>query len=198
MEKYFLAIDASTSKIGLSVWDLNDYSLKECFGWQNNSKLNLLQKASFFEEQIKTIIEKYNIIESCIEAPKLSMMNMHTGNQQITSAKTLKVLSQINFAIQYILFKKNIHIEELDEKFCKRFSYPGYKVKRNGVTIKMQYHEQIIKDETINSDLYNFSYKDKKGEENLYKWVEDIMDSIIVGKAYLNIKKEGLKIQDLI
>lgn len=198
LQKYFLAIDGSTSKVGLSLWDLNNYELIKCWGWSFKASLTLLEKAKFFEEELKIIINDYNIIEACIEAPKLSMMNMFSGKEQVTSAKTLKVLSQINFGYQYILHQRGIHVEELDESLCKKLSYPAYKVKRNGITVKMQYQGQVLEDESLDPKIYNFTYIDKKTEEvKCYKWVEDIIDSLIVGKAYLNIKKQGLKIADI-
>jgi hypothetical protein len=198
LNKYFLAIDGSTSKVGLSLWDLNSYQLIKCWGWSFKGTLTLLEKAKFFEDELKTIISEYNIIEACIEAPKLSMMNMFSGKEQVTSARTLKVLSQINFGYQYILHQRGIHVEELDESLCKKLSYPAYKVKRNGITVKMQYQGQVLEDESLDPKIYNFTYIDKKTEEvKCYKWVEDVIDSLIVGKAYLNIKKQGLKIADI-
>lgn len=197
MDKYFMAIDGSTSKVGISIWDLNNYELIKTYGWSFSPKLSLLEKANFFKLEINKILNEYNVINACIEAPKVSMMNMKTGKEQVTSAKILKVLSQINFAYQYILYSKGIKIEELDENLCKRFSYPAYKVKRNGVTVKQQYQEQVLNDNEINNDLFNFTYEGRGGIIKNYAWVEDIIDSIIVGKAYLNIIKENISLEDI-
>lgn len=189
-----LAIDGSTSKVGLSVWDKETKKLLKCIGWK--FKLGtLLTKLDFFKEQVELIIKEHpEINEMVIEAPKISMVNMFSGQQQVTSAKTLKVLSQVNMGYQYICHSLGLKVEELDEKLCKRFAYPSYKQKR-GTPVKEQFQEQVIADVTIPKEMYYFTKTDKEGKVKLYDWVEDILDSIIVGKAVCNIYGEGLTLE---
>ncbi len=191
-----LAIDGSTSKVGMSVWDKETKKLIKCLGWKFKQG-SLLEKLDYFKAQVDELIKEHpEIDEMVIEAPKVAMMNMFSGKQQVTSAKTLKVLSQVNMGYQYVCHALGMKVDELDEKLCKRFSYPSYKQKR-GTPVKEQYQEQVIADPTIPKDMYYFVKVDKLGVEKLYDWVEDVLDSIIVGKAVCNIYGEGLTLEQI-
>lgn len=191
-----LAIDGSTSKVGYSVWDKEKKQLVKTFGWKFKQG-SLLEKLDFFKSQLDEVLKEHpDVDEMVIEAPKVSMMNMFSGAQQVTSAKTLKVLSQVNMGYQYICHAAGLKVDELDEKLCKRFSYPGYK-QRRGTPVKEQYQEQVIADTSIPKEMYYYVKTDKLGNEKLYDWAEDVMDSIIVGKAVCNIYGEGLTLEQI-
>ncbi len=180
----------------MSVWDKDQKKLLKCLGWKFKQG-SLLEKLDYFKAQVDELLKEHpEIDEMVIEAPKVAMMNMFSGKQQVTSAKTLKVLSQVNMGYQYICHALGMKVDELDEKLCKRFSYPSYKQKR-GTPVKEQYQEQVIADPTIQKDMYYFVKVDKLGVEKLYDWVEDVLDSIIVGKAVCNIYGERLTLEQI-
>lgn len=192
-----IAVDGSSSKVGISIWDENHNCIAtRGFKFKQGT---LLEKAIVFENIIKDLCSFYELKNFVIEQSKESMRSF--GAKQISNTKTVKILNQINFGYQLIAYQQGLQVYEIDENIARKLAYPSYRQKKNGIKIKEQYNVLVKSDSSINPEVYDFKKVMKsgiqKGKAVHEEWVEDILDSIVIGKAFLSLQKEGLTPLDL-
>jgi hypothetical protein len=186
-DKLLLALDASSRCIGYSIFNQTDYSIIKTGYLTQPEEFNLLEKTKFFQKFLVNLLNEYtNINEMVIEAAFQAMFGMKS------SAKTTTILNKINFGYQFVGFNLGLDVYELTEHNCRKYAYPTIKPPRGkkGDT-KIFYLNLAIKEIGLSHFPTKILKTGKRKGETIYEsFCTDISDSYIVGKAFINLKKQ--------
>lgn len=182
-----MSLDISTTHIGICIWDITTKKLIEALHFQPVGN-NILEKVNSFELYFeKEIKNRYNILYVAVED---SFAAMFGGGSRV---EVTTMLTQVNFGVRYSLFRQGIVIQSYSVSDCRKNAYPGIKFGKKKEVIKKVVVSIFIKEETDKwfptKVLTRTSGKGTKGETVYEDGFEDIADSYIVGKAFLNINK---------
>jgi hypothetical protein len=182
-----LALDASSTVIGISIWDIPTKELisLEHFIFKEGS---LLEKAVQYENLLRDLMNKYTIDKMVIEE---SLEMFAPG---MSSSKTIVLLSQINILIQYVTYNLGIDVETISISKSRKSAFPDLilhpKKYANGLSHKEQCFNRVL--ETIGIEYFptkTITRGKNKGDVVFEDWCMDMSDSYVLGKAFLNLKK---------
>lgn len=167
-----LALDISTSIIGLSIFD-EQYKLHELTWIKFNSKeKNLFKKLDYFIE----FLEKYkhiNFTDIAIEEPLLKFQG------KFSNAHTIQKLTQMNSLVSgYLYHKYNVEPIYYNVQTARKFAFPDLVVPQSHPNKKGLIWEAVMKAEP----QINWSYS-KSGK--LVDGSYDASDAYVVGMAHI-------------
>jgi hypothetical protein len=189
-ESYLLSLDASSSIIGYSIFNIKTKELVKTGYFIHNKEKNLLERVFDYEKLLNQLLLEYNITEFVIEEAFAAFFG---GG---SSANTIGVLTAVNFGYQLITAQKNIKINTISVHEARKGAFPGVKIKTLA-KLKKQKEKEYCFDLALNQnpDLKKhlqtkiISKGKNKGVEVYHDWCADLIDSWITGIGFLNLKK---------
>jgi RNase H-fold protein (predicted Holliday junction resolvase) len=163
-----IGLDISTSTIGICI--LDNFKSIIYMNYIDLTKIkNLNEKANKFKDEMKQLIDKYNVTDIIIEN-YLSGFKMGR-----TSQKTIILLSMFNGIAQYILNTefKNINVKGMNVRSARK--------KVIGVIPKGINGKQFVYDYFLNNVKWEFA---KNRNEKYIKQSYDMVDAWIMAKSF--------------
>lgn len=187
VEKLILALDASSTTVGYSIFSKKSKKLVE-INYFHPTGENLLKKADSFEVWLKSLIDKYSNIDECVIEE--SVVAMFGG---MSSAHTTTVLNQVNILYRYICYKFSLKVNTITVNEARKNCFPGVKI-RTLAKMRKQKEKDFCFDLTLPTLKSYYTTKTiskgkNKGNVVYEEWCKDMADAYICGFGYLNRKQ---------
>lgn len=186
MKKYLLALDASSSIIGYSIFDIDTKELIEINHYVHDKSTSLIERVIEYEKILNRLQSTYNITDMVIEE---SFQGFFGGG---SSANTIAVLTAINFGYQLVTFKAGVKVNTITVGEARKGTFPGIKIrtlaKMQGIKEKdfcFQLTEAFLKPHFTTKII---SKGARKGLVVYEDYCKDMADSWITGMGFLNKK----------
>jgi len=184
--KKLLALDASTTEVGYSIFNKETGELIELNHW-TVPKGTLLEKMVEFENWLtKTMLIKYPEIDKVVIEESFTAM---FGGK--SSAKTTALLNQANFGYQLICHKLGLEPETITVNESRKYAFPTAVMKRGAAANGMKQKEQMFMYVLAELGEEYFPTKTisrgkRKGEVVFEDFSYDMSDSYVVGKGWID------------
>lgn len=187
-EECLLALDASSSVIGMSIFNLKSKELIKIDYLIHDKSTSLIERCLAYEKLLIKLRLEYNITEIAIEQ---SFSGFFGGG---SSAATIETLTCVNFGYRLLTHKLGIKVNTITVSDSRKNTFPNIKIrtlaKLKGVKEK-EYCFNLAIDKY--GDLVKpylstkmISKGKRKGVEVYNDWCFDCIDAFIVGTGYLN------------
>lgn len=190
MKNRLLALDASSSEIGIAIFDIETKELVSggmgLSHFTHKKENSLLEKGKAFKTVLEGILLVNNIKQVAIEAPFVAMYG------GASSAHTTALLNQVNAMYQWICYEKGLEVHLITPQEARKFALPGIRLrsKKNcGLSEKEQTFVLVV--EKLGEDLFpkkTMTRGPRKGEEVFEDFALDMSDAYVVGLGFLNKK----------
>lgn len=184
MKNRLLALDASSTEIGIAVFDLETKELKTLSHFTHKKENSLLEKGKDFKKLLEGILLVNNITQVVIEAPFVAMYG------GASSAHTTALLNQVNAMYQWICYDKGLKVDIITPQEARRFALPGVKFKHKkscGLSEKEQTFVFVV--EKLGESYFPkkvMKSGKRKGEEVFEDYSLDMSDAYVVGMGFMN------------
>lgn len=180
-----LGLDASSSEIGICLWDKD----KNCLVDVTHITLkesDILKKGDEFKNFLIALIKKHPTInEIAIEQAYVAVYGASSS-----SAYTTALLNQVNAIYRYICYQQGLTVSTITVSDSRKFAYPKVKLQsktKAGISQKEQIFTHVM--EEFGDKLFPtkvISKGKRKGLTVFEDFCLDMSDSIVVAKGHYN------------
>lgn len=180
-----LALDASSTVIGYSIFDIETKELITMNHLIHDQETSLIERVLEYEKLLIKLKTEYNITEIVLEK---AFQGFFGGG---SSASTIEILTSINFGYQLVTHKLGVKVNLITVAEARKNTFPNVKIRTLAKLKKMKekdYCFELVKDnEIVKPYLTTRVMKSgpRKGQDIHNDWCKDMVDSWITGTGYL-------------
>lgn len=181
-----LSLDASSSIIGITIFDIDTKSFVAVDYLVHDKTKSLIERVMDFRDKLRELRKIYNDLDTLVI--ESSFQGFFGGG---SSAQTIEVLTSVNFGYRLIAHMEGMQVNEISVHEARKNCFPGVKIKTLA-KLRGQKEKETCFDLAL--PMLGEEYLTKKtitkgknkGKEVFEDYCYDIVDSYITGRGFLN------------